>query len=873
MHTARDRPPQWIRKLLSQVLDGRTLEACLGDLEEKFYAGLRGQIPPWKMKLFYSIEALGFIRMSRLPNRTAAQTTTNMIGHTLLFFTRLVRKDFSYYLVSLLGLALSLASFIFIMMFITDELSYDKFHKKGDRIFRVTTHLRLSDVDYHEAPSQFPAAAALQSELEEVEQVVRVFPQEMVFEVGDKKFEENVLFTDEHFFDVFSFPLIVGDRGNALSHPSNVVLTRETAKKYFGNSNPIGRTIVLNNRTLAVTGIVENIPKQSHMKFDVIIPLTYQLNEWKSQTGLEGRENKWFWTGAYTYVLLKSSADATNVKAKLPLIVNKYFPDRYKENGRFELQSLTDIHLNSNYDAELEPGGSILYVQLFSIVAIVIMVVSTINLVNLSYFKISSRIREIGIRKFLGQNSSRIMGQLSFESLLTGVFAFLIAIVLCQLFISSFNVLVQKDIRLWELKNVKTMFLTLALVAGICFLSVIRPALRLATRSSGHLLFQNSLGQSKARVRNVLIGMQVGFSFVLLVFSFIIGSQVDFFKHKDLGFDKNNVVVLTLNEDFYGNFEAFKSELKRIKDVVNVTGADIPGLGYNAWRFVPEGGSYEKPLMLTFTSTDYDFLNTLNIGLLTGENFNPNRTNDSIMPFLINKRAAVELGWLDDPLGRTMEVFAPGTTEIMAKGEIIGMVDDYHFESLHRPVKPVVITISPYFSAALVRLAGPVNEQSVNRIASTWKKFSDHPFEYEVLDQKLEKLYANETQLNHVILFFTFIALYLTCYGLFAMSSLLFSSKLKEVAIRKVLGADHVAIIKQLYARYALFNLVAIILGVPIAIYLGNQWLQTFQYRIDLDSGFFIKAALFIFVGGLLSMSYYLVSVAFSNPVKFLRRE
>ena len=244
-----------------------------------------------------------------------------------------------------------------------------------------------------------------------------------------------------------------------------------------------------------------------------------------------------------------------------------------------------------------------------------------------------------------------------------------------------------------------------------------------------------------------------------------------------------------------------------------------------------------------------------------------------MMPFIINKRAAVELGWQDDPLGRTMEVFAPGTTEIMGKGKVIGIVDDYHFESLHRPVKPVVITVSPYYSAALVKLSLPVNENAIRSIATTWKKFSQKPFEYEILDEKLDRLYSNETQLSQVILFFTFIALYLTCYGLFAMSSLLFSSKLKEVAIRKVFGADQLAIIKQLYARYAAFNLIAIAIGLPIAIYLGNLWLQTFQYKIDLTSEFFIKPALIIFLGGLLSVSYYLGRVAFSNPVKFLRRE
>ena len=867
------RPPAWVRKFLRAFLNPRLLEAVLGDLEEKFQIGLRCQIPLWKMQFFYIVESIGFLRMVKLPNAVTIQTTRNMISHTFLFFLRLFRKDLSYYLVSLLGLALSLTSFLFIMMFIADELAYDKFHEKHNRIYRVTTHLKLSDVDYHEATSQFPAAAAIQSEITDVEHAVRIFPQEMVLQVGEKKFKEHTLYVDQNFFDVFSFRLIVGEVSNALLQPSSVVLTEALAKKYFGSENPIGKNIVMNNQTLSVTGVVENVPEQSHLKFDAIIPLSYQLNIWKNETGIEGRENKWFWTGAYTYVLLKPSSDPKTAAAKLPLIVNKYFPERYKANGRFQLQALTDIHLKSNYDAELEPGGSILYVQLFSIVAIVIMVVSTINLINLSYFKISSRVREIGIRKFLGQNTVRIVAQLSLESLLTGLLAFFASLIFCQLFLTSFNILVQKDIQLWATQNIAIAGMSMTLILSICFIAIVRPAVRFASKTSGHLLLRQDNNFHRAHFRNILIGMQVGFSFVLLAFSFIISSQVDFFKNSDLGFNRENIVIVNLNDDLFHNLEAFKNELKNINDVIDVTGADIPGIGYNAWRFVPEGGSYEKPVMLPFTSTDYSFLRTMNINLLMGKDFDPHNAYDSLMPFIINKRAAVELGWQDDPLGRTMEVFAPGTTEIMGKGKVIGMVDDYHFESLHKPVKPVVITMSPYYAAALVKLSSPIDKDAIQSIATTWKKFSQKPFDYEVLDEKLDRLYSNETQLSQVILFFTFIALYLTCYGLFAMSSLLFSSKLKEVAIRKVFGADQLAIIKQLSARYAAFNLIAIAVGLPIAIYLGNLWLQTFQYKIDLTSEFFIKPALIIFLGGLLSVSYYLGRVAFSNPVKFLRRE
>jgi putative ABC transport system permease protein len=276
--------------------------------------------------------------------------------------------------------------------------------------------------------------------------------------------------------------------------------------------------------------------------------------------------------------------------------------------------------------------------------------------------------------------------------------------------------------------------------------------------------------------------------------------------------------------------------------------------------------------MLPYASVDPDFLKTLNIRVTQGRNFDPQEKTDSLLPYIINKRAAVELGWVDDPLNKTIEIFAPGTTKIMAKGIVIGVMEDFHFESLHKPVKPVIFTVDSYHGTILVRMQD-VNPSNLDRLSSIWKEFSPKPFQYEMMDKQLEKLYTNETQLSKVIQFFTIIALYLTCYGLFAMSSLLFSSRLREVAIRKVLGADRWIIIRELYSRYALFNLIAIIAGVPAAVYLGNLWLSSFQYKIDLNPGFFLKAASLVLFAGLVSVGFYLGKVALSNPVKFLRRD
>ncbi len=866
-------PPKWIRKVLELFLDARVLEACLGDLEEKFQRNLRNNTPHWKAAILYSLEGLGFIKMASRLNALSFQTTINTLGHTFLFLSRLVKRDKSYYLASLLGLTLSLASFLFIAMFIKDELAYDQFHDNKDQIYRLTTHIRIGEVENDMATSQFPAAEALRSELSEVEQTVRIFPQDVNVELGDIKFKDHAIFVDQNFFEVFSFRLLHGDLATALSKPESIILTQATAKKYFGAETAIGKNITFNGHSLTVTGIVQDIPEQSHIKCDVIIPLAMQLTIWKRETGLEGRENKWYWTGTYTYLLLKDKFDVEGVQAKLPVVVNRYFPERYKEKGRFELQPLTDIHLKSNLSAELEPGGSMLYVRMFSIVAIMILVVSSINLINLSWFKLTGRMRELGIRKFLGQSSATVIAQLSIESILGGVLAFLMAMVVCTVQLQNFNLFVEKNLKLWSISNLSLIGATLLMVISICLLAVIRPAIHFATQASAPLLLRKYRSPRTARVQNVLVGMQVCFSFVLLVFSLMVNKQIDFLMEKDLGFDKTNIVVVELNEDIYPNMEAFKNELKKSKAIVNVACGPSPGNELNEWRFVPEGGSREKPFLFSLLWCDYNYVNTLKIRLLMGENFDPNKTYDSLLPFVINKRTAVELGWIGDPLEKTIEIFAPGTTKIMAKGKVIGVVDDFHFGSLHDVVKPIILAATNRPGTAIIRISNNANKDALVHIGTIWKHFSNKPFTYGFLEKKLEGLYSNEEKLSAIILFFTFISLFLTCYGMFAMSSLLFRSRLKEVSIRKVFGAGNFNILRQFYSRYAISNLIAIAMGIPAALYMGELWLETFQYRIELRPSFFIDAGVCIVLAGPLSMGYYLIRVTISNPIQFLRRE
>lgn len=859
------RPPKWIKSFLSNFLDERLLESSLGDLEEKYYSNVDNGLQQWRARLRYIVEGLGFIKFASI-RKEDSNTTLGQLIHSVVFFARLIRKDKSYYLVSMFGLALSLTSFLFIAMFVVDELSYDSIHANRDRIFRVTTHARVNDVDFDLATSQFPAAQALKSEFPEIEEAVRLHMTTKSVQVDSIRFDERLVFADDNFFKVFSFPLLSGHRETILDEAGTVVLTKSTALKYFGTKNVIGNTIRINNVLTKIVGVMNDIPSQSHMKFDMLMPLSTQLNKWRSESGLEGRENKWFWIGAYTYLMLRQTADEAVLNEKLPDFVKKYFPERYHRSS-YELQPLPDIHLISHMGNELEPNGDMLYVRMFTVLAVVIMIVSSINLVNLSYFKINSRLKEVGIRKFLGQNSGKLVLQLSVESLLMGIISFVAALVFCGLFINRFNVIVEKNFELWSVSNIKLISIVLGLILILSIIAVARPALRFSKRL---IPVDHSKSKEISRFRNLLIGLQVGFSFVLLVFSFVVADQLDLFRKKDLGFDKSNVIIVSVKEEM--NIPGFRVELLKNRSITDVTWGDTPGKGYDGWRFVPEGGSYEQPVMLPLAFVDPHFIQTMRIKLLAGENFNESALSDTAWSFLINKKAAIEFGWTDSVLGRKLEVFAPGRTEILGRGKVIGMIDDYHFESLHDPVKAVVISGGAYGGDMIVRVS-EINGETISAIQQAWSQFSKRPFEYSILDQQLERLYVNEVKLGNVILFFTLVAVYLTCYGLFAMSSLVFSSKLKEVAIRKVFGARNGSIMRQFYGKYALFNFVAIVISIPIAMWVGNFWLDSFQYRVELSYLFFLKAAAFILLAGMLSVSYYLAKVAWSNPLRFLRRD
>ncbi len=856
--------PKWVRAWMQRMLDPRLAEATIGDLDEKLAANLSSGMSAGRARYLYVVEAFGFIRMAR--GWRSASYSTRSWHHFLVFSWRLFTRDKSYYIVSMVGLAVSLAAFMIIGLFISNELSFDRFHKDQDRIFRIATHLRINDVDFDLATSQFPAAAALAMEYPQVERTVRLYQASRFIQIGERSFEENVLFVDSAFFDVFSFAPYHGDVHSALNVSNHVVLTRESAIRYFGREDVVGDQLLLDGETMRVAAVIQTIPEQSHFTFDMLVPMRHQLAMWQRQSGLEGREYKWFWVGAYTYLKLRSADDANFLATGMRRFVDKYFPERLR-GGYFELQPLASIHLKSHCDAELQPNGDFLYLQLFGALGITIMLMSAINLINLSYFKLSSRVREVGVRRFLGQSSWRIATQFLMESIVAGLASFALALVITVMALPWFCTLLNTHLFMFSTTGVWVIAGTCLLVVLVSALAIVKPAFSIAR---ARLTIWEQTRKSTAIGRNLLTGVQVGLSFVVLTFAFVVNQQLEYFRSLNLGFDRSNVVVVHVNDDL--PVDAIKTEWKRLPSVVAVSCAEPPGRGYSGWRFVPENGSFENPVMLPFTSADESFLTTMRISLHAGSDFRSDMRLDSLTPFLINRQAAIELGWERDAIGRRLSVFAPGRSEIITTGQVIGIVDDFHSESLHDPLKPVVIAYGQYSGYLLVRMS-KVDEETIEHLQEGWKRFSPRPFQYTVLEDDLNALYENEDKLAGVVKFFTVVALYLTCYGLFAMSSMLFTARMKDVAIRKVFGARESSILRHFYSRYAAFTLIALVCGMPVSLWISNLWLQTFQFKAEVSSSTFLQAALIVLIVGMVSVSYYVSRVAWSNPLSFLKRD
>ncbi len=800
-----------------------------------------------------------------------------MLKNYLKIAVRNLLRQKIYFFINASGLALGMACSFLIFLYVQDELSYDKFHQDPNRIFRLVELIAQNGKVMEESASApFPIAPALKNDYPEIAiaRLFRLHQQKPLISHGDKKFyEERFFFADSTVFEVLTFPLLKGNPREVLREPFSVVLTENTARKYFGDEEPLGKSLVLENKfQFEVTGVLKNIPVNSHIQFDFLASFAGEEYVLPGYGYGENWLKNWYWNPCFTYLRLPPNLAEEEFERLLPAFTDKYYPDSFKGMISHYLQPVVDIHLQSHIDNELQPNSNGLYVYVFSVVAIFILLIACINYMNLATARSASRAREIGIRKVAGSHRRQLVMQFLGESILISVFALLIAVGLMELFLPAFNMLSGKAITLASHADGLTVlsWLGVALLVGIVAGSY--PAFYLSRfRPTQMLKGQFKSSTAGIFLRRTLVVLQFAISTILIAGTAVVNDQLNYIRKKDLGFNKDQVVVLPMRgTDLRQRYEAFKNELLHGPNVVNVTAtSDLFGKsgGTLVKPFRAEGLPEKEFLNWPGFAVDYNFLQAMDMKIAAGRSFSKEFSTDATEAYILNEAAAKMLEW-KNPLGKQFS----GRQQ---KGVVIGVVKDFNLFSLHRAIEPAALFIRPdWYDYVLVRITPDNVQASLDFLQAQWQEFSpERPFEYSFLDENFEILYNSEKSLGRLFSYFTGLAIFIACLGLLGLASFSAEQRTKEIGIRKVLGASVTSVLALLSKDFVKLVLVANLIAWPLAWYAMNRWLQNFAYRVDMSWWIFVLADGLALLIALMTVSTQAIRAALANPVQSLRYE
>jgi len=792
-----------------------------------------------------------------------------MLWNYLKVTWRNIRRYKGYSFINIVGLAVGLACCILILLWVQDELSYDRFHANGDDLYRIVAEWRKTEPATHYWPVCAPLAPALKEEYPEIIKAARFtrLRRGQLVKFGSKNFTEaQICLTDPDFFEMFTFPFVQGDVQTALTHPESIVFTEEMAVKYFGTEDPIGKTLNINNEyDFIVTGVIKNIPHNSHLQFNFLA----------SFVRIEDFERAWAvldnWTlnGFATYVQLDKNASPEELTNKIATYLQKHVRD---SKDVIYLQSLKDIHLYSSHiQFGIEGQGDIRYVYIFSIVAFFVLIIASINFMNLSTARSSNRAKEVGLRKVVGAKRAQLIRQFFCESVVMAFCSLILAVVLVELFLPLFINLSGKQLSLDFTSHINILLgiVLLTLITG--FLSGSYPALFLSSLRPVKILKGISKPEGQGYLfRRILVVSQFSLSVLLIICTVVVSHQVGFMRNKKLGFDRQQVVYFPIRDELVPTYESFKSELLKnigIKNVAASSNLPTSGVILTTDKVTWEGKNPEEVVVLEVTSAGYDFIETFNMEMVKGRSFSKEFSSDEEEAIVINETAEKTIG-IEDPVGKQL-VFGESAVTI------IGVVKDYHFKSLHSEIEPLVLAIVPdLYRYVFVKLDAADIPNTLIGIERTWKSlFPDTPFEFHFLDEAYDRLYRSEQQMGTLFNSFTILAVFISCLGLFGLASFMAEKRTKEIGIRKVLGASVIGIVALLNKQFTKLVLIANIIAWPIAYYAMFRWLQGFAYRINLEIWTFALAALTALVIAVLTVSYQSVRAAIQNPIESLRYE
>jgi len=786
------------------------------------------------------------------------------------------RKSFS--LINIVGLAIGMAVSFLILLYVWNEVTYDRFHENAANIYRLATQLDAQGRHFEVASVPAPMGPAMVDQFPEVVRAARLrdFGTRVV-SYEEKLYEESKIYhADPDLFRVFTIPVIRGNPETWLQAPFQMLVTEEMAEKYFGSEDPLGKSIKIDNKyTYNITGIVGKMPENSHFKFNMIGSLS-SLDQIRKDL------NMWMGFNYATYILMEGHPSIEQVTAKYNDLLMSNIPDQFRQLGaevKIFLQPLKSIHLQSHLEGEMEPPGNPAFIRILTTIALFILLIACINFMNLATAQSSKRAKEVGMRKVLGAHRGKLIGQFLGESLLLSFISLIIAVMLIILLLPVFNHLVEKDLVFNPVQNgvILLGLVGITLLAGFFagaypafFLSAFVPLEALKSRSKagkGHRFF-----------RNGLVTLQYVISITLIISTFVIFYQLHHVKNRDLGFDKEQVAVISLRGQVLSKHDVFKNEILRLPGVINAAcSSTVPSRGRTETMFSFEGVDQKKQVF-PIMEIDADYLDTMDMQVVAGRGFSIDHPGDK-KAMILNETLVKQLGW-DEPIGKTVSMMDLADYNDPEKGfvevpyTVIGIVRDFHFASLHEKIRGHLMKMLGEVNRISVKLRPGDIGGTLRSIQSIWHDLEPaYPFSYVFLDESFDRLYRSEQRMGQIFISFTLMAIFISCLGLFGLASFTADQRTKEIGIRKVLGASVSHVILLLSRDFTKWVILANVVAWPAAFFIMNKWLQGFAYRIGLAVWIFVISGVAALLIALLTVSAKAFKAAVANPVDSLRYE
>lgn len=860
------RRPRFAERILRSVLPDEGWDTPCGDFEEYFrvIGEEKGYL---RARFWYWSQVLALIP-AKLANSLYWRMT--MILNYIKMALRNIKQHKIYSFINIMGLAIGMACCILVFLYVRHETSFDRYHRDGERIFRIAQKIRKEAAELDTARVAAPLIPAVRESFTEVDSAVRfqlATWDSLVEYEGTKYYEEWVMIAENDIFDVFTIPFIRGNHDKALDRPATAVITEKVAQRYFGQKDPVGKSLVIWGNPMEVTAVVADCPQNTHLRYDIIVSLNGFERIWNL--------DNWGWTGFYAYVKLKPNVDSRRFEEKICHIAHTYADAKLQEWGQdfiFYLQALTSVHLRSKLVAEIGSPGNMRDISIFSVIGILILLISCINFTNLATARSANRAKEVGVRKVVGAFRRQLTRQFLIESMLATLIASLISVLFVVLALPYFNILIGQSFERHDLFN--PLFLVSLSVFSI-FVGLMAgsyPAFLLSQFAPARVLKGSKGMDSRGNLlRKILVVVQFSVTVMLAIGTLSVYRQIDFMKNEYLGFDKRQKLIIPA--DMRGRYETVKDEFLRDSSVTGVTACwNVPGRLANLIEASLVGEIEEKTQSMNFYYVDSDFLPEYKIGMIAGRPFQEDIRTDIEGTFILNETASKAFGFEtpEEAIGKKM--YEGGSGGI---GTIIGVTEDFHYKGLQTKVEPLVLQWRPdYFSYLSLSVKTDNLSDTLAFVKKKWDELNlGGLFTYFFLDEDFNRLYRSEESLGRLFAVLTAIAIFLSCLGLAGLSSFMAERRTKEIGIRKTLGASVPNILILLASEFTKWVLLASVIAWPAAYFIMHSWLQGFAYRTNLDIGTFVLSAIFALSIAVLTVSYQSIKASVADPVISLRYE